>query len=167
MKLAEIIATVEQTRPSSYDKNTLTQWLNELEFQAIDQVFSKHEPPEPPICLTCKEKDTCEEYRPPEVFNGYVYDLDADTELMIPNQFSGTYTSYLYAKIDFNNAELDRYQMDVAMHEAEWQAFAAWYRRTHKPRRKNHEIPVYYKHSPEADGHCRCVQRVEPEPYNN
>lgn len=167
MKLAELIATVEQTRPSSYDKNTLTQWVNELEFQAIEQVFSKSEQ-QNPICLDCKDKGTCSEYMLPEEFKGYVYDLDADTELMIPNQFAGTYTSYLYAKIDFNNAELERYQMDVAMHDAEWQAFAAWYRRTHRPRRlRSDEIAIYYKHRPEEDFHCGCVQRIEPEPYNN
>lgn len=169
MKLAELIAKVEQTRPSSYDKNDLTQWVNEIEYQAIEQVFSRCEQRVLSLpCEFCDKKDSCDNKPTLEEFKGYQYDLDADAELMIPNQFIGTYTSYLYAKIDFNNAELDRYQMDLAMHEAEWQAFASWFRRNHRPRRNyRNETPVYYKYDSKTDVNCKYVQRIEPEHNNN
>lgn len=167
MKLAEMIAKVSQNRPSSYDVYELTQWINEVEFMVIDQVFSNAElpPPPPPCPPDCEHKETCKK---PEIFKGYNYDLDADKELLIPDIFSGVYTSYLYAKIDFNNAEIERNNMDALMFDSEWNAFSSWYRRTHYPRKKRkHEAPIHYYVYPKKDFHCKYIQRIEPEPNSN
>ena len=123
MTLGELITKVEELSPSEYDKTELTQWVSELEFMAVDQVFSK-------------AFGVSVEYKP------YNYELDAEKELLIPDQFNGVYTSYISTKIDYNNREIDRYNVDAVQFESEWQAFASWYRRQYKPRRKRHAFPA-------------------------
>lgn len=122
MTLGELISKVEMLNPSEYDKDELTQWVNEVEFMAVDQVFSK-------------ALGVGVDFKP------YKYELDSEKELLVPDQFNGVYTTYISTKIDFNYKEIDRYNMDSVQFDAEWQAFASWYRRTHKPRRMRHEIP--------------------------
>lgn len=116
MRLAEVISKAENLRPSEYDKTELTGWLNEVEFMAVDQVINK-----------ASGYDI--RYRM------YDYELDAETELLIPDQFINTYVTYIFSKIDYNNAEIERYNLDAAAFEAEWQAYAAWFRREHMPKR--------------------------------
>jgi hypothetical protein len=82
-----------------------------------------------------------EEYRP------YVYAEDAEKTLLIPDQFASVYHDWLYAKIDFANGEIDRYNMETIMFESDYQRFAAWYRRTHKPKEIRHDTPIH-KYSP-------------------
>ena len=131
MRLAELIAKVESLRPSEYDKDELTQWVNELEFQAVDQVINR-------------AVGRHMEFKP------YNYELDAEKELLIPDQFSGAYTTYLFSKIDYMNAETERYQLDATMHEAEWNAYASWFRRHNRPKRKQHwhEHCFWIPHTP-------------------
>lgn len=116
MTLAELIAKVELLKPSEYDKTELTQWVSEVEFMAVDQVINRAEGRR-------------------IVFEPYNYETDGEKVLLIPDQFNGVYTSYLFTKIDYNNAEIDRYNMDAAQFDAEWNQYAGWYRRTHYPRR--------------------------------
>lgn len=79
----------------------------------------------------------------PQEYEPYEYSRDADKTLLIPDQFNGVYTSYLFSKIDFNNAEIDRYNLDAAMFSSEWAAYAGWYRRTHRPKEVRHEAPYH------------------------
>ena len=146
MTLSELIVNITSFRPSEYSKDQLTQWVNEVEFMAVDQVISRAEPPELPIpsepvtVLPGEDNykpDTQPPAEPPE-FKPYVYDEDAEHELLIPDQFNGCYTTYVFAKIDFYNGEVNRYNMEAAAFESEWQQYAGWYRRTHLPRRHNH-----------------------------
>ncbi len=146
MTLSELIANITSFRPSEYTKDMLTQWVNEVEFMAMDQVISRAEPPKPPIQ---KEPVTVlpgvDNYKPdeqpptePTAFKSYVYDEDAERELLIPDQFNACYTTYVFAKIDFYNCEVNRYNMEAAAFENEWNQYASWYRRTHMPLRRPH-----------------------------
>lgn len=40
MTLGTLISKVTLLRPSEYDKDELTQWVNEVEFMAYDQVIA-------------------------------------------------------------------------------------------------------------------------------
>lgn len=156
MTLGELIGKVTLLRPSEYDKDELTQWVNEVEFMAYDQVIGMAEPEkEAPTQSTVTVKRTevgdsangtaeaQPDNKPPKLaeYQPYEYSKDVDKILLIPNQFGGVYTSYLFSKIDFNNAEIDRYNLDAAMFSSEWAAYAGWYRRSHRPRRVTHETP--------------------------
>ncbi len=151
MTLSEVIAKVTDLRPSEYDHDDLTHWLNEVEFMAIDQVFSRavqvKKPPdhmEPVTVLPGVDySDIPEPEEDPEPWKPYNYAEDGEKELLIPQQFTSCYLDYLFAKIDFHNGEIARYNVDAQQFEADWQAFASWYRRTHKPRRiHTHETTV-------------------------
>lgn len=124
MKLSELVAYINNVKPSEYTVDEITQWINEVEFMAVDQVFEKA--------------------FGPIAYRAYRYFEDADTELAIPDQFNGVYTSYVFHKIDFNNAEDARSNAEAISFDSEWQAFASYYRRKYKPRRK-HEI-THHRH---------------------
>lgn len=153
MTLGELIGKVTLLRPSEYDKDELTQWVNEVEFMAYDQVIGMAEPARKTAqqeAVTVTRVETGDnsataipDVKPPTLaeYQPYDYETDMGKVLLIPDQFNGCYTSYLFSKIDFHNAEIDRYNLDAAMFSSEWAAYAGWYRRTHKPRRITHETP--------------------------
>ena len=60
--------------------------------------------------------------------------MDAYTVLLAPDRCEGLYTAYLCAQMDFINGEIARYNNDMEIFSAEWDAYAAYlYRtRTHK-----------------------------------
>jgi hypothetical protein len=115
MTLAKLIAQIQTLRPSQYDEHQLTAWVNEIEAQAVDEVFNR------------AMFDNTE-------FKPYDIDLDAEKELLIPDENSDVYLHYLAAKIDYWNGEIDRYNNSAVMYDASWNAFASKYRRNHKPR---------------------------------
>ena len=124
MTLAELIAYVDKLRPNAYDKDIMTGWVNEAEWQVYDQVRARaediHDQP----------------------FVPYEYDLDAERELLVDDAHKGVYVYYLLAQMDHANMEIDRYNVDASMHQAAWQDYAAAFRRNHLP--KSHEITVPY-----------------------
>jgi len=112
MTVAEIIAEVQRIKPNQYPKETLTRWLTQIEAQAIDQVINH---------ALGADID----------FEKYDYDMDAETELQIPDRYSDVYIHYLSAQIDQANREFASYNNDVALFEAAWREYAAWHIRTH------------------------------------
>lgn len=121
MTLAELIAYVDKIRPNAYDKDVMTGWVNEIEWQVYDQVLSR-------------AMDFTGTYIP------YKYDLDAERELFVDDAHKGVYVYYLLAQMDHSNMEIDRYNADTTMHQAAWQDYAANYRRNHIP--KGYETPI-------------------------
>lgn len=126
MKLAELIAYVDSIRPNAYDKDVKTGWVNEIERQAWEQVINRAVPDE--------GTDTIDYPGP------YVYDEHDETTLLIDDSHKDVYVTYLLAQMDYANMEIDRYNVDSAMHQAAWDGYAAEYRRNHLP--KTHETPV-------------------------
>lgn len=115
MTLAKLIAEIQTLRPSQYDEHQLTAWVNEIEAQTVDEVYNK------------AMFDQTE-------FTPYDIDLDAEKELLIPDEHAEVYLHYLASKIDYWNGEIDRYNNSAAMYGASWATFANKYRRHHKPR---------------------------------
>ncbi len=132
MTLAELIAYVDKLRPNAYDKDVMTGWVNEIEWQAYDQVISR-------------AVDNTATYVP------YKYDLDAERSLLVDDAHKGVYVYYLLAQMDHANMEIDRYNADTTMHQAAWQDYAAAFRRNHLP--KSHETPI---------PHCFWEVRPDP-----
>ncbi len=157
MTLGTLISKVTLLRPSEYDKDELTQWVNEVEFMAYDQVIGMAEPEfslgmiagKDPVTVTpVQPGDSSENPIIPVLitkkeYTPYEYDRDVERVLLIPDQFSGVYTSYLFSKIDFHNAEIERYNLDASMFSSEWAAYAGWYRRTHMPKEVRHETTLH------------------------
>ena len=122
MTLAELIAYVDQVRPNAYDKDVMTGWVNGIERQVWEQVINRAE-------------DAVD-------YPGlYVYDMDAERPLLVDDSHKDVYVTYLLAQMDYANMEIDRYNVDSAMHQAAWDGYAAEYRRNHLP--KTHEVPLH------------------------
>ena len=122
MTLAELIAYVGQVRPNAYDKDVMTGWVNGIERQGWEQVINRAE-------------DAVD-------YPGlYVYDMGAERPLLVDDSHKDVYVTYLLAQMDYANMEIDRYNVDSAMHQAAWDGYAAEYRRNHLP--KTHEVPLH------------------------
>ena len=123
MTLAEMIAAVDKLRPNAFDKDQKTGWINEVEHRAYHQVISRalwHD----------------------EAFYGpYEYERDAERELLIEDAHKDVYETYLLARMDHANAEIDRYNMDASMHQAAWDDYARDFRRRNYP--KPYETAVF------------------------
>lgn len=122
MTLAEIIAYVDQVRPNAYDKDIMTGWVNEIERQVWEQVINRAE--------------GAVDY--PGL---YVYDMDAEKPLLVDDSHKDVYVTYLLAQMDYANMEIDRYNVDSAMHQAAWDGYAAEYRRNHLPKSREVTVP--------------------------
>ena len=69
------------------------------------------------------------------VFKPLSYAQDTERQLTIPERFQDVYINYMLSKIDYHNQETERYNNDVVMYNSAYDAYAAWFRRTHKPKR--------------------------------
>ena len=115
MKIAEILARVDDEKLNQYDARVNTAWLSEVEGMVVDEI------------LNMAEGNDIE-------FDGYDYDRDFERTLLVPDRFGDVYSNYLAAKIDYKNGEIERYNNSVAAFESSFQAFAAYYRRSHIPK---------------------------------
>lgn len=118
MKLGKVIETVSKMKGQQYDTEIMTAWINEIEGQALEEIVNRAD-------------GFLEELQP------YDYKNDMGAELMIPDRFADVYLNYLYAKIDFNNQDTERYNNDVAMFNAAYESYGTWFRRNHVPKQKN------------------------------
>ena len=121
MQLADLIAYVDNIRPNAFSKDVMTCWVNEIERQVWEQVINRAE--------------GADEY--PGTYN---YDENAERELLVDDAHKDVYVTYLLAKMDYANMEIDRYNIDSTMHQAAWDSYAADYRRNHLP--KSHEAAL-------------------------
>ena len=107
MKLATLISKIQTLRPSQYDEQQLTEWVNEVEAQVVETILNR-------------AVGNNIEFKP------YNIAVDAEKELLIPDENCDVYLHYLAAKIDYWNSEIDRYNNSVAMYSK--------YRRNHIPK---------------------------------
>lgn len=79
-------------------QKTKTAWMSEVEGMVIEEILNRAEGNE-------------------IEFEGYDYDLDAEKTLLVPDRYADLYRNYLYAKVDYANAEYERYNNSVTMFE--------------------------------------------------
>ena len=88
MTLGKLIEKIVEQKGQQYDAQILTDWVNEIEGQVVEEVINQ-----------------AEGYN--IVFAPYDYTQDAERTLRIPDRFQDVYLNYLYAKIDFGNQETE------------------------------------------------------------
>ncbi len=113
MRLGDIVEMATDSGNGQYDANQITAWINEIEGQVADEVINHAE--------------GCD-----VVFRDLDYGMDPDRVMLVPDRFRDVYLCYVRAKIDFMNQETERYNNDVAMFDAAYQSYAAWFRREHR-----------------------------------
>ena len=101
MKICEAIRQTDELKPNQYSDEQKIRWLSELDGKIVKEL----------IDAKSGEKST--------VFEGYNEDTDTNTELLVPEPYSNLYVLWLMSKIDFFNAEYDRYNNSaMAFNEA-------------------------------------------------
>ena len=114
MTIAEIIDLVDEQKPNGYSQETKITWLDQLDRMAWREIVSTHE-------------------GGPESFTGYDAGTDADTELLIPDDYKQVYVYWMYAMIDFANQEMSRYTNSMIMFNTAYGEYGSAWNRTHMP----------------------------------
>lgn len=102
MKLKECIEYVDRLKPNAFSNDQKTHWINEIEgrFQTDVLLFD-----------------------PVTNITQYTWADNQDTVLLIREPFTTVYTSYLEAKIDYQNGEYDKAANSFAQFEEQWGDF--------------------------------------------
>lgn len=117
MKVGEVLTQIRAMKPNQYEEAVLLRWLGEVEARLHEEIWCRYdEPGEPPPPIT------------PE---------DMERELRVPFPHDGIYVKWLAARIDYQNAEFDRYNNAMVAFNSDWQAYADWYNRTNMPKQEN------------------------------
>lgn len=115
MKIVEAINKIDSLMHNTYNQVDKVAWLSELDSDVKRLIIDTHEGAE---AVT---------------FTGYDGSTDLQTELLIPSPFDSVYLRWLEAQIHYHNGEYDRYNNAIIMYNTAFDAFAAYYNRTHRP----------------------------------
>lgn len=115
MTVLQAILKCDKLKPNQYDSGDKTQWLSNLDLMVSNNILKAH------------EDNTHAD------FIGYPESGSDDTVLLVPDPYSEVYIFYLFAQIDFNNAEYTRYNNSMIMFNEAYATYARYYNRTHLP----------------------------------
>lgn len=115
MTIKEAIDQAAILEPSQYPQSIQVLWLSDLDGQIYDELVRTHE-------------DPIAEVRPV-----YAPDVDEETDLLVPEPYADLYRWYLVGRIQTANGDLDRYNNTLTLYTHAYDAFAAYYNRTHMP----------------------------------
>ena len=111
--IKEIIDYVDSVKPNQYTMKQKIEWLSEIDYQIFDEIILTH----------VHEEGIS--------FNGYKTG-DENKELLAPEPYSNLiYTSYLEAKIDYNNAEYSKFNNSMVLFNNAYETFRKFHKRNH------------------------------------
>ena len=115
MTLGQALETTDELKANHYSEEVKIRWVNDLESLLYYELIYWHEdaPAEAPEPYTAQ---------------------DMERELMVPDPYSDVYLKYLYAQIDFHNAEFSRYNNSAMLYNTALTTYADWYNRNHAPK---------------------------------
>ena len=116
MKIYEAMDICDRQKPNGYTREDKIHWLSKLDMMIFEEIISRHE-------------------GGIENFDGYEADADDNTELLAGGTYADMYIKWLFAQIDFANAEISRYNNSMVMFNALYDGYARAYTRSHMPRR--------------------------------
>ena len=123
MTIQEALARCDGQKPNAYSEAEKIRWLSDLDGLVLQEIIRTHE-----------NKDGIGAeyagYDPEEA------GIQSQT-LLIPEPYSDVYIKYLFAQIDFANAEFARYNNSAMLYNTAYQAYANFYNRTHLPLQEN------------------------------
>ena len=115
MKIYEAIDICDRQKPNGYSREDKIYWLSKLDEMLFENVISRHE-------------------GGIERFDGYTPETDDGTELLADDMYSDMYVKWLFAQIDFANAEMQRYNNSVQMFNTLYNEYCRAYIRKHMPK---------------------------------
>lgn len=113
MTVKEIIETAQRLKPSQYTTDDMLRWFNDKEGRIFEVIIKTHEgAPE------ARERYTEETW---------------DAQPFAAGPYEGLYLNWLFAQMDYHNAEEERYNNHILMHDELMGMFRAWYNQNHMP----------------------------------
>ena len=123
MTIQEALDTTDEMKPNMMSPRLKYKYLTEIEQLIHDEIVMKHE--------------HAEELDPkPE----YTEDTDPLTVLIVPDPYSMLYVYWLMSKIDMQNQEDLRYNIDRASFENAYETMSDWWTRNHMPKQMTREF---------------------------
>ena len=116
MTLQEALDIADAMKPNMMDRQLKVKYLTEIEQLIWAEILMRHE-------------HTPEQETKPE----YDEETDPGTVLIVPDPYSMVYTYWLMSKIDIQNQEDARYNIDRAHFENEYDTMSDWWTRTFMP----------------------------------
>lgn len=120
MTVAEAIGKFDKLKPNQYGNEQKVEWLSDLDKRLVDLVFAKH------------ENNPAEDWQPYELYSEGV----DGRELLVPDEFSDLYITYLTYKVDYFNGEFERFNNAALLYNTHLQEFMAYWNRENKPLKK-------------------------------
>ena len=115
MKIIQAIHTLDDLIINTYSQQNKVEWLSRLDKMVKTQIIDAHE-----------GADNV-------VFNGYDDSSDLNTELLVPAPHDEMYLRWMEAQIHYHNGEYDKYNNAIIMFNTAFEAFQAYYTRSHMP----------------------------------
>ena len=123
MTIQDAIATADEMKANTMSPRLKYKYLTEIEQLVHGEIVMKH------------EHTAAQETKPV-----YTEETDKLTELIIPDPYSMLYVYWLLTKIDMQNQEDGRYNVDRAHFENAWDTMSDWYTRSHMPIQRTREF---------------------------
>ena len=148
MTLQEALDIVDEMKPNMMSRKLKLKYLTEIEQLIFDEIVSKHYPKgwTPPRTIRPaedpmdrQEEEAAEEQEKPEkpVYNEQ---SDDGTVMIVPDPYSMVYIYWVMSKIDIQNQEDARYNIDRAHFENAYNTMSDWWTREHMPVQKTREF---------------------------
>ena len=123
MTLQEALDQVDELKPNMMSRKLKVKYLTEIEQLIHQEIVMTHEHTE--------EQET---------LPAYSEDSDDGTVLIVPDPYSMVYVYWLMSKIDIQNQEDTRYNIDRAHFENAYDTMSDWWTRRHMPVQKTREF---------------------------
>ena len=115
MTIRGAIDFVNQTFPNSLENTIKTTWLSQLDHQIVCEIMLLD----------------------PRILDHYVWEYDADRELILPHTYEQLYLRYLEAQLYLTYHEASDYQNTMQLFNSLWNSFACWYADQYNPAKNN------------------------------
>lgn len=115
MTIIQAINRLDALKYNTYTQSGKVEWLSRLDNMVKKHIIDTHEGAED------------------VVFTGYDDSTDIQTELLVPPPHDEMYLRWLEAQIDYHNGEYDKYNNAIIMFNTVFEAYQAYYTRTHMP----------------------------------
>ena len=125
MTLQEALDIADEMKPNMMSRPAKIRHLLDLEKTIYEEILLKHE-------------HTPEQEVPPQ----YDDDTDPGTVLLVPDPYSRLYWLWLMGRIDIQNQEDARFNIDMAHFDNAYTEMSAWWNRTYMPIQQNRELRI-------------------------
>ena len=117
MTIIEAIHRIDSLKPNSYTQDEKVRWLSEIDGIIKKEIIDTHEGGEDII------------------FNGYTDLVDINTNLLVASPYDELYIKWLESKIDYSNAEYQKYNNSLTAFKDAYSSFERYYNRQNMPKK--------------------------------